>query len=118
MEITKSTLSQRRSIGVSGASGTGKVISVNYLIECLSTAGADLHVSTLKSDELSKLAKSKGLKCFKVGINSNDFRMWSMICLRNIDLIHKLKELFRKRQETSTLLHCYRRIDRVDCFCK
>ncbi len=43
----------------------GKSTFVNYLIECLSTAGADLHVIDPKSDELSKLAKSKGLKCFK-----------------------------------------------------
>ncbi len=41
-------------------SGTGKV-SVNYLIECLSTADGD-HVIDPKSDELSKLAKSKAFE--------------------------------------------------------
>ncbi len=51
MEITKSTFELETSIGVSGASGTGKSTFVNYLIECLSTAGADLHVIDPKSDE-------------------------------------------------------------------
>ncbi len=36
-----------------------------------STAGADLHVIDPKSDELSKLAKSKGLKCFKAADYTN-----------------------------------------------
>ncbi len=50
-------------------------VHCKHLIECfISTAGAS-DVIDPKSDELSKLAKSKGLKCFKAAdyTNSNDF---------------------------------------------
>ncbi len=45
MENYKISFELETSIGVSGAKMVlGKVPFVNYLIECLSTAGADLHV--------------------------------------------------------------------------
>lgn len=92
MENYKINFELETSIGVSGASGTGKSTFVNYLIECLSTAGADMHVIDPKSDELSKLAKSKGLKCFKAAdyTNSNDFvNAVNDLLKKYIDLIHK-----------------------------
>lgn len=75
MENYKIDFERETSIGVSGASGTGKSTFVNYLIERLSTAGANIVVVDPKSDELSKLAKQKGLKCFKAADynTANDF---------------------------------------------
>ncbi len=48
-----------------------------------------------------KLAKSKGLKCFKVAdyTNSNDRNAVNDLLKKYIDLIHKHKELFRKREK-------------------
>ncbi len=61
---------------------------------------ADLHVIDPKSDELVKLAKSKGLKCFKAAdyTDSNDFvNVVNDLLKKYIDLIHKRqKKLFRK----------------------
>ncbi len=75
MENYKINFELETSIGVSGARWYRESTFVNYLIEnVLSTAGADLHVIDPKSDELSKLAKSKGLNVFKAAdyTNSND----------------------------------------------
>ncbi len=52
MENYKISFRLETSIGVSGAMVLESTF-VNYLIECLSTAGAGLHVID-KSDELSK----------------------------------------------------------------
>ncbi len=81
------------------------------MIECLSTAGADLHVIDEKVMSV-KLAKSKGLKCFKAAdyTNSNDFVNVDDLLKKYIDLIHKRqKELFKREKRPKQLLHCYRR---------
>ncbi len=72
---------------------------VNYLIECLSTAGADLHV-TDQSDELIKL-KNRILNALKPRIIQTQ-----MIKTAVNDLLKKYrlnykrqKELFRKREK-------------------
>ncbi len=49
----------------------GKSTFVNYLIECLSTAGADPHVIDPKSDELSKLAKIERFEMLKAADYTN-----------------------------------------------
>ncbi len=69
----------------------GKSTFVNYLIECLLHSRSRPTCIDPKSDELSKLAKSKGLKCESQIIqNSNDFVNGGQHLLKKyIDLIHK-----------------------------
>ncbi len=63
------------------------------------------------------LQNRKGLKCFKALqiIQTQMTLQCGHDCLRNIDH-HKRRELFRKGKRDLNAGHCYRRIDRVDCF--
>ncbi len=74
-----------------GASGTGKKYIRKLFDWVFIYSRSRPTCNRPESDELSKLAKSKGLKCLKLQIIQIKWFLWmrSMDLLKNIDLIHK-----------------------------